>query len=215
MRALFNPDSKFMQAMSRMSDLFMLNIYFLITSLPIFTIGASLTALYSVVFRFDTLRETGTTRSYFRAFQSEFKQATLLWIPILVFAIVLCVNLYLFASLGGPYRYANIFFGILLLLDLFVAAYAFPLLSQFNNTNKEILVNSLGLSIAYLPRTALIVLMNLLPLIVFLLNALLFFITALMWALFWFAITAYFSSLLLKKVFAPFMPEEEETEGSK
>lgn len=151
MNRLLNPNARIWRYMARLGDLFLLNFLFLVTSVPIITIGASATALYTVVFRFDTVREQGTFKSYFRAFRSEFKQATLLWLPILIFGIFLCVNLYLFASLGGYYKYINIFFGVLLALDLFVAAYAFPMLSQFNDSNKMIIVNSLVMSIAYFP----------------------------------------------------------------
>ena len=44
----FNYDSPIMQFLTRLTDLFILNFLFLICSIPIITIGASATALYSV-----------------------------------------------------------------------------------------------------------------------------------------------------------------------
>ncbi|MCI6435817.1 MAG: YesL family protein, partial [Clostridiales bacterium] len=69
MGAFFSPDSKFMQAMARIADLVILNLLFLVSCIPLVTIGAASAALYTVCFRFGTDREQGVCRSYFRAFR--------------------------------------------------------------------------------------------------------------------------------------------------
>ena len=61
-----------MRYLNRFADLMILNLLFLLTSIPIFTIGASLTALYSVCFRLGTDREGSTFRDYFAAFKENF-----------------------------------------------------------------------------------------------------------------------------------------------
>ena len=43
-----NEDFKIMNLFSRISDFLVLNFLFIITSLPVITLGASITALYSV-----------------------------------------------------------------------------------------------------------------------------------------------------------------------
>ncbi len=45
----FSLDSKFMQVMSRVADLIILNVIYLVTCLPVITIGAASTALYTVL----------------------------------------------------------------------------------------------------------------------------------------------------------------------
>ena len=45
---LFDIDSPLGQLLTKITDLLILNLCFLICCLPIFTIGASLTALYSI-----------------------------------------------------------------------------------------------------------------------------------------------------------------------
>ena len=59
MSKLFSLDSPFMRAMSRVADLMILNLLFLITSIPLVTIGAGLAALYTVIFRMGTDQEGG------------------------------------------------------------------------------------------------------------------------------------------------------------
>ena len=212
MEGIFSPESRFMRFMSRVGDLFLLNFLFWVTSIPIVTLGAAATALSTVVFRFDTEREEGTVKSYFRAFKREFKQATLLWLGILACIVFLCADLYIMQILGGFFKYLNVLFGLLLVLAVFVATYAFPLLSQFADKNRVILVNALMLSVAYLPRTLVMVVLNLLPLLMAYFRFDIFLQCGFIWVVAWFAIAAYFDSLLLRKVFAPYMEQDEKEE---
>lgn len=200
MQKLFSPDSVFMRAMSRIGDLLLMNFYFLLTSIPIVTIGAATTALYTVSFRFDTDKETGITGSYFRAFWANWKQATAIWCIFLLCGGSACFNVFLFSRMPGVFRYMSILFALLLALALLAAGYAFPLLSQFENRVVLTLKNAFALSLGYLPRSILILLLNLLPFIVFLADVYLFFQTAFIWAAIYFAAAAYLNSRLLKPI---------------
>lgn len=200
MQKLFSPDSLFMRAMSRIGDLMLLNFCFLLTSIPIVTIGAAATALYTVTFRFDTEKEAGAVSSYFKAFRANWKQATAVWLLLLLCGGSACANVFLFFSMSGVFRCAAIVFALLSALALLTAGYAFPLLSQFDNRVAVTLKNAFALSLGYLPRSVLIALLNLLPLIVFLTDVYLFFQTAFIWAAIYFAVAAYLNSRLLKPV---------------
>lgn len=213
MEALLNPDSKFMRAMSRIGDLLLLNLMFLITCVPIVTIGAACTAMYTLCFRFDTDRERGLIKSYFQAFRDNFKQATVLWLIILLCGATACINVYIFYSLSAVIPFVYVLFLILFVLVLLIAAYTFPLLSQFNNSNKATLKNALILCLAYLPRSIVIVVVNVFPFALLLVNFYMFLNAAFLWAAIYFSAAAYINSFLLKKVFAPYLPKEEnETE---
>lgn len=210
--SIFSPNSKFMRTMSRIADLILLNVYFLVCSIPIFTIGAASTALYTVCLRFDTDREQGVTRSFFRAFRDNFKQATLLWLPILLCTVTAGINAILFYTMTGWLHYLFILFLALLALILMIAGYAFPLLSQFDNTNKATVKNALFLCIAYLPRSIVIVGLNIFPVLLILLDTVMFLQTGFIWFVIYFATAAYLNSVLLRKVFAPYMTTNEENE---
>lgn len=200
MEKLFSPDSVFMRAMSRIGDLLLLNFFFLLTCIPVITIGAAATALYTVSFRFDTEKEAGITRSYWEAFRANWKQATAVWLLLLLCGSSACFNVFLFYSMSGAFRYAAILFALLLALALLTAGYAFPLLSQFDNQIMITLKNAFALSLGYLPRSILIALLNLLPFIVFLADVYLFFQTAFIWVAIYFAAAAYLNSRLLKPI---------------
>ena len=209
MRGLFSLDSKFMTVMSRVADLIILNLLFLFTSIPIFTIGASTAAMYTLCFRFGTDREQGVFRSYFRAFRDNFKQATQIWLILLLCGAACCFDIYLFLSLPGMIRYLAAVFCIALVLLLLVFSYAFPLLSQFDNKNKNILSNALLLGLGYLPRSVLLVALNVLPWVLLATNIITFMQVGFLWVIIYFSGAAYVSTFLLKKIFAPYMSEED------
>ena len=163
MQNLLSPDSMFMRAMSRIGDLLILNFIFLLTSIPVITIGAAGTALYTVCFRFETEREAGVIRSYFRAFKDNWKQATAIWLILVLCGGTACFNAYLFYSMSGMFRYAALLFPILFALVVFAGCYAFPLLSQFDNSVMQTLKNALALSLGFLPRSILITAVDVTP----------------------------------------------------
>lgn len=202
MGSFFSPDSKFMQTMSRLADLVVLNLLFLVSCVPLFTIGAASTAMYTVCFQLGTEKESGIFRTYFRSFQENFKQSTILFLILALLLLALFFDTLLLFSMAGWLRYGCVLTGFLLVLAVLMYSYAFPLLSQFANSTRQTLKNSLFLSLGYLPRSLLIGALNVFPLALALLNLYTFLQTAMMWAFLYFSAAAYFNSLLLKKVFA-------------
>ncbi len=210
--SFFSLDSKFMQAMSRLSDLILLNIVFLVTCVPIFTIGAASTALYSVCFRIGTEREEGIFRCYFRAFRDNFKQGTIVFLILVLPLLLLVFSLSFYFSLAGIARILA-YLCVALLVDLtLIYSYAFPLLSQFSNTIRLTLKNAQLLSIAYLPRSMAVAVLNVLPLAVLYFQPLFFFQMGILWILLYFSASAYINVRILRKVFAPYQGTEEESQ---
>lgn len=209
MQTLFSPDSKIVQFLSRVTDLLLLNVLFLITSTPLLTIGASATAMYTVCFRFDSDKEGRILATYFRAFRDNFRQGTLLWLLVLLWGGTALVNTALFSALSGPLHSVFILFALLFVLAVLIGSCAFPLLSQFSNDLRSTCKNALVLSIGYLPRFILIALANLLPFLMLAVEPFLFFRIGFIWVALYFSAAAYLNSRLLKKVFAPYIPEEE------
>lgn len=206
MRFLFDPNSKIMQIISRFADLVVLNLVFFLTCLPIFTIGAANTALYDVVFRMDTEREGKMLSTYFHAFKANFKQSTLIWLLLLLFGAATYVNMVQFSAIGGTAGYLLFLAAMLVLMVLLlVFSYAFPLLSQFGNSTKETLRNALLLSIAHLPRSLMLLVINCFPWGLMLLNLYAFTQLGCLWFFLYFAAAAYWNSRLLDKVFRPYL----------
>lgn len=205
MRFLFSPDSMIMQVISRFCDIIILNIVFLLTCLPIFTIGAALTAMYDTVFRMDTEREEKLLSTYFRSFRGNFKQSTIVWLFLLLFSAASCVNMVRFSGIGGTFGYILFLFAMfVLVVVLLVSCYAFPLLSQFRNSAIGTMKNALLLSIAHLPRSLILLVVNCFPWALMILNLYTFIKLGFLWFALYFAAAAYFNSRVLNKVLQPY-----------
>lgn len=201
---MFSPDSKTMQIIGRVTDLILLNIVYLLTCLPIFTIGAATTALYTMCFRLMREEYSGLIRSYFRAFKDNFKQATVIWGVLLVAVIPALYYLSQLLTLEGMLRYASFVFVLIAAVGLMTASYVFPWISQFENGTVQALKNALILSISHLPRTLCILAINLMPLIVWVINAELFIQVSFLWIVLYSAAAAYMNTGLLWHVFKPY-----------
>lgn len=206
---LFSPDSRFMRAMSRLGDLMLLNLAFLLCCLPLVTVGAARTALYTVSFQMVRNRESRPLAAYFRAFRQNFRPGTALWLLLALAVGVAALDLWLVSSWlqGGWILMIPVF--LLLLLAVFIGSYAFPLLSQFENSLKQTLKNALLLSLGYLPRTLLIAAVNLFPFALPFYNLYFFLSVGFLWVFLYFSAAAYLNAKVLEKVFAPYWGEEE------
>lgn len=201
-----------MQGLSRAADLILLNLCFLVTSIPVVTIGPSLAALYSVVFVMGTDREKSPAAGYFHAFRDNFGPALRLWLILLAVGLALSLDLTLCSRLGGLFVWANAVFGILTVVLLLSAVMAFPLVGLFRNTTMGTLKNSLILGLGNLPRAAVILVLWVFPVWLLLSHPLVFFNAALLWVIIYFSFVAYSSGLLLRKVLGPYLPEDESEE---
>lgn len=94
MYTLFNPENKFWIFMGKITDVACMSLLWLITSLPVITIGASTAAFYSFTMEAVQDLEGGVWSSYFRAFRENFKKATVIWLVQVALFIFLAVNLY-------------------------------------------------------------------------------------------------------------------------
>ena len=76
MGRLLGLDSPPMKIMGKFADLICLNFLALFCCIPIITIGASMTALHYVALKIVRDEEAYITRSFFKSFKENFKQAT-------------------------------------------------------------------------------------------------------------------------------------------
>lgn len=199
MGKFFNPDSPVMQGLSRIADLVVLNILCVICCIPVLTIGASVAALYDAAYRLMQ-DEGGIYKAFFRAFGSNFKQATIQWLIQLAAAAALCLSLYVYAQSAAS-RALLLLVVLMIVLWCAVTAWVFPLQSRFRNSVKNTMRNALLCAMAYLPRTLAMVVLNMLPWCLLLLYPSIFWQISILWLVIWFALAAFFNLQLLKKPF--------------
>lgn len=158
MHGLFNYDSFFIQLFDKIADSICLSFLWLISSLPVITIGASTTALYYSMNKCIRRSESGVWKTFWHSFRINFKQATTLWLillPVLVILILCCYSAYLMSVAGNLPK--EMFYFLLAVVAGFLAwaSYVFPYLAKFQNTNRMILKNCFGIALLNLPVTLL------------------------------------------------------------
>ena len=92
MSKLWNINSPFIQKMTLISNLISLNLLCVICSLPIVTLGASTTAMYSVLFAYHRKETDSVAKPFFSAFRKSFRQSTVCWLAILILTAVLAFD---------------------------------------------------------------------------------------------------------------------------
>lgn len=74
---------------SKAWGLLILNFWLLVTSLPLITIGSSLTAAYYVAIKMIKDDDYRVTLNYFNSFKQNFKKSTALWLILLIIGMIL------------------------------------------------------------------------------------------------------------------------------
>lgn len=194
------PDNKFFAFMSLAGDIILLNVLFIITSLPILTAGTSLTALYASLRKRLRGQESYIARDYFAFWKENLKNSMIIWcillpclIAMLVFTSYIANNLQNLAALC-------VYF-LLLLILLFVLSYAFPLQATFVNSPTRILLNSLLTALRHLPYTLALIFITSLPVCLTLCFPRAFYFTCAYWLLLGFSVNTILSVLITGKVF--------------
>ena len=212
MRKILDLDGPIMSFLGRVTDVFILNIIFIITCIPIVTIGPALTALYTVTLKMVKSEDAYIFKSYFIAFKKNFKIGLFAWLIMLALLVVLGIDYRIVTTLGGDLsNVLTIVFLALMIMCFLVTLYLFPYIARFENTLKVSFKNAVLIMLASVPWTLLLLLITGVVVAVSLLVIPLHY-TILVWFLFGFAVLGYVQSFVFRKVFAKYEPKEEEAE---
>ena len=203
MHNLFHYENPFIQFLVRVGDLMILNLLFILCSLPVVTLGASLTAMHRVTQNMLFEQEEPLIKSFFRAFRQNFKQSTLVWLAELVIIVSLACDVLLVMAYfdGGLAKAMYILVAVLAILVAGVFSYLMPLIARYENGMRQQVNNAVVLAIIKLPKTIILVLMNLLPVILLLISVPVFVQTLIFWVIIGFAFVSFLTSSILKPVF--------------
>ena len=212
MRRVFDFEGPVFSFLSRLADLFWLNLLFILCCIPVITVGAASTALYYVTLKMAKDEEGYITKSFFKSFKYNLIQATVIWILFLVIAAVMLMDLRI-ANGGNVVDFFNdpsvsniviVAVGVMCIVLLMTLTYVFPLLAQFDNTVKNTVKNAFLISIRHLPYTFLMILISFVPVALIWFSPALFILVLIM-----FSLTAYINSKFLNKIFVLYMPDKD------
>ena len=160
----FSYESKFSQLLLKLCYACYLNLLWFVCSIPIFTIGASTTALYYASLKLVRGEENHIGRQFFHSFKENFKQATVLWLILLGIGLFLGADGYIVyhlraSSTGTAAVLWTLIMALLIaagVVYVIVLTQIFPLLASFSNTNLAMLKNSFLIGTHYLFATIMV-----------------------------------------------------------
>ena len=213
LQGFFNYDNPIWRFVGRLGDMILLNVLWILCSIPIVTIGASTTALYYCTLKIVRNEDDGDIKMFFRSFKLNFKQATIIWIPMLLLIMLLVFDFNFFGSvLAGAGTARILLQGItiaMMVIWIFVFTYVWPLLSRFDNTVKNTVTNAAYMSIRYLGSTLSMLISDVI--IIAIGYVALFYmawITAFM-VLMGYPLLAWINSTMLDHIFEKYMPKQD------
>lgn len=205
MSSIFNVDNPIFTGLNKIVDAIFLSIIFLVTCIPIFTIGPALTALYYATAK-SLRRDRGyIAREYFKAFKVNFKQGLISGLIVTAAALILAFD-WNYAkvqqSTAGAILF-SIFTGMFFIL-LSISIYVFPVLSRFKTNVRQLFKTSFFMAIRHLPSTILmIIIVVFFGLLVYIFAFTVVFVPA---------VCALLISFLMERVFKKYMPKKEDEE---
>ncbi len=207
MGKILDMDSPLIRVLNRVADLMILNFLMIICCIPIITAGAAFTGMYYVLLKIVRGEEGYLIRGFFKSFKANFRQATLLWLMMLLVVAVYVGDCLIFNYSALEFPKALIIAVVVVaMLLLMIAVYVFPLQARFENSIKNTLKNALILALVNLPRTILMIVCYAIPLVISYFSdyALIF--------VFMFGISApaYAATCLYSGIFKKLEPESEE-----
>ena len=198
-------DSPVMRFLGRVGDILLLNIVFVVTSIPVITIGTALSALYTVAMKLVRGEDPAIIKEYLKAYKRNFKPATICWLFMAVIGVLLFVDFRLVAVFSGTaYTVMRLLLAMILGIWLLTFLYLFPYIARFENTILNSMKNALFLSVAHIPSTLMMLGVAIGLLIITLFTSKTFVIGTILWTFFGFAILSYVQSFLLCRIFTKY-----------
>lgn len=210
MKFSFSMDSKLWRFFDYVGDMAALNLLFIVTCLPIVTIGAAVTALNSVLFKRKEKRTDDVKREYIRDFKANFKNSTIIWVIFLVFLFACGLNLVIVSKTDLAYRsQIMVGFGAVLAVMVMTVLYSFAVLARFENSWLDTVIKAFVIGILSFPYTLVIFLVLTAAVIASIQTYASIMAALAVWLLIGFALTGHLCSAMFYRAFRRFTRKED------
>jgi uncharacterized membrane protein YesL len=207
MSNFFNMDNPFFTTLGKICDMLFISVVWMILCLPVITIGPANTALYYATVKVIRRERGYLFREFFKSFKLNFKRAAILGTILTIMFVVLSFDLiWAYSNLGGSGSTGSILFGVFIAITFLLvcfSTYAFPILSRFDMTMKQLVKAGTYMSMRHLPFTLAMVIVTAAGVVGTLVIPLLIFIAP--------AMVVLINSFLMERILKKYMPKEEET----
>lgn len=165
MAGFFSPEGKLYRFMERFTDVFKLNMLWILFSLPIVTMGAATIAVSTVTLHMTDEEEGNVTLDFFSAFKSNLRQGIAMSFLTLIPIWALYLDFQI-ASVTEKYSIPLLIMGLVsAYVIIFSLLYVYPLLARYENTVLGSLKNSFRISMKFFMRSVLLLALIVLELV--------------------------------------------------
>ncbi len=198
-------DSPVMRFLGRIGDIIILNLIFVVTALPVITVGTALSALYTVAMKLARGEDPSVLREYIRAFWRNRKPATICWLIMAAAGALIFLDFRLAGAFGGTlYTVVRLLLAMIFGVWMLTFLYLFPYIARFENTVFHSVKNALFLSAAHLPSTVMMLVISIGLAVITLFTSRTFVIGTIWWFFAGFAAVAYTQSFLFSRIFSKY-----------
>ena len=198
-------DSPVMRFLGRIGDIIILNLIFVVTALPVVTVGMALSALYTVAMKLARGEDPSVLREYIRAFWRNRKPATICWLIMAAAGALIFLDFRLAGAFGGTlYTVVRLLLAMIFGVWMLTFLYLFPYIARFENTVFHSVKNALFLSAAHLPSTVMMLVISIGLAVITLFSSRTFVIGTIWWFFAVFAAAAYTQSFLFCRIFSKY-----------
>lgn len=204
-RAVFDTDNFLMRICEKVMDIVTVNLLFVLTCLPIVTIGIAKISLYQTLFEIKNSRRVPVIRHYLEAFRSNGKLGLQLGLLELVVAGISVFDLLLFWNQTALTFQAikAICLGVLIFLTVVMLA-AYPLAGKYQLTLKECLQKAVLVASFNFSWFVLMMVLILLIIMVLYLSAFTLLLGGSSFSLFGFGLLAFLQVGLMERIFGKY-----------
>ena len=207
-KAAFDTDNFLMRFSEKVLDIVTVNLLFVVSCLPIVTIGIAKISLYQTIFEIKKSRRVPVFKTYIRAFKQNLKLGLQLGLLELGIVLISVLDLYLFWGQEGlAFQLLKVIcLGILIFLTLVMLA-SYPIAARYELAWKEVLQKGLLLVSFNFPWFFLMLAILFLIAMVLYLSAFTLLLGGSAFLLFAFGLLAFWQSGLMEKLFAKYQAE--------
>ncbi len=161
---IFSPDGRLALTLNKVSDLAILNVLWLLCSIPVITAGAATTALHYAAMKMKAGDQGYVIRNFFHSFKENFRQATIIWLLCILAAGILVIDFcIIFQRLPNQMQWVSVPACMAAAAFLFMFSYVFAGLAFFEASIWKTIKNAFFMSVLHLPYTLLILVVRAAP----------------------------------------------------
>ena len=202
MTNLFSYDGLIYKAGTKVFQLMVLNLLYLITCLPLVTIGSANAALAGVTMKMIEGKAGHVAIDYLRAFKTNFKLATVYHLIFTGINVLVLLN-YLFAgTVAAPIRpLVYLALGLAGIINLVGMTFIYPYLARFDDNGVRTAKNAGLLVLRHGKISLLILIVTLLPIVLAMLTPVMMVFAIYLSTFIGFALVTYLKSFLLLSIY--------------